>query len=90
MVKRLKLEVIGLELLQYIPKELQEECRRQVWQSMIVEGGTCRRLGLPLDYVSCKLLRDPDMQASWRMGWRAEDERIKKAHKAGIISKGKK
>jgi hypothetical protein len=83
MVKRVKVsdeprKVIDLDLMADIPKEWREELERKVWKSMIDDGASSRAIGLPADHISMRLLRDPDMAASWRMGWHREDERLKK------------
>jgi len=51
-------------------------CRRDLeamWHRIAEEGRGARAAGLKIE--DCPPFRDDDMTASWRIGWRDEDER---------------
>lgn len=81
MVKRIrapeKPAVIDLHLIADVPAEWKEELQQRVWASMIADGYASRLAGRPADAIEMRLLRDPDMAASWRMGWHRADEELK-------------
>jgi len=49
-----------------------EKVRQRVWDSCVREGRICHRIGRRLE--DCPRFKDPDMAASWCMGWRYADE----------------
>jgi hypothetical protein len=44
-------------------------------------GSVARDEGKSIDDIECKLLRDPEMAASWRKGWTDRDAELAKPKK---------
>lgn len=49
----------------------------KVYSNLVHAGACARDEERPIDHVEVRLLRDPDMAASWRAGWRGRDEELK-------------
>lgn len=67
-----KLEKLPL----YGGKKLQDEAERRTWQICVEQGRFARKRGDKLK--TCPPFRNPDMTASWRIGWHDEDDRLKR------------
>lgn len=63
-----------------LPKEWMDRFEKQVWADCVADGRAAYRAGLPENHVTGRM-RDPDMTASWVMGWhqaRAADAKVKR------------
>lgn len=49
---------------------------RRTWKICVEQGKFARRRGDKLK--TCPSFHNPDMTASWRIGWRDEDDRLKR------------
>lgn len=58
-----------------VPKKYWERISREAMQQATEEGRGARRAGQPV--TSCPLFKDRDLEISWKMGWRWEDEDIR-------------
>lgn len=54
--------------------------RQEMLNAIVGEGGNARRLDVGVD--SCPPYADPDMAASWQMGWRRMDEHLRRRAQA--------
>lgn len=51
----------------------------RIFLGMIHCGAEARSEGRAIDDIECKLLRDPEMAASWRNGWQGRDKELGRA-----------